>query len=197
MLERKSGRNNMARHSEERSVSGAVRGWLGVILVSSLLTGCFGEEHGDLKEWMRQESEGLQGKIEPYPELVKFQPFVYDAFSLVEPFDPAKMELARKGAGGGLAPNTNRPKEVLENYDLEKLRMVGTLRSGKQIQALISAPDKNLYRVSVGNYMGQNFGMVVSINETELKLKEIVEDSGGDWVERETVLALDEAEQKK
>lgn len=165
-------------------------------LVALLLTGCFGDEHGDLKEWMRENSEGLRGKIEPAPEVKTVEPFVYDAFSLLDPFDPAKMVLAKKGSGGGIAPNTNRPKEVLENYDLEKLRMVGVLQQGKTIQALISAPDKNLYRVKVGNYMGQNFGMVVSINETEVKLKEIVEDSGGDWVERETVLSLDEAEQK-
>jgi type IV pilus assembly protein PilP len=96
-----------------------------------------------------------------------------------------------------LAPNTNRVKEVLENYDLEKLRMVGTLQQGKTVQALVRAPDGNLYRVKQGSYMGQNFGMVVKVSETEVSLKEIVEDSGGDWVERTTSLSLDDAEQKK
>ncbi|GAA5786795.1 pilus assembly protein PilP [Chitiniphilus shinanonensis] len=171
--------------------------WLPLLGVSLLLAGCFGEEHGDLKEWMRENSEGLRGRIDPAPEVKTVEPTIYDAFALPDPFSVAKMELAKKGGGSGIAPNTNRPKEVLEGFDLEKLRMVGTIQQGKQIQALISAPDRNLYRVKVGNYMGQNFGMVVSINETEVKLKEIVEDSSGDWVERETALTLDEAEQKK
>ncbi|SFZ77351.1 Pilus assembly protein, PilP [Chitinimonas taiwanensis DSM 18899] len=75
--------------------------------------------------------------------------------------------------------------------------MVGTLQKGKEVNALIRAPDGNLYRVKIGSYMGQNFGMVTGISETETSLKEIVEDSGGDWVERTSVLALDEMEQKK
>ncbi|KAF0814075.1 hypothetical protein IGB42_01755 [Andreprevotia sp. IGB-42] len=171
--------------------------YLALVLATLGLAGCFGEENSDLKEWMREKSDGLRGKVEPLPEVKPYQPFTYDAFSLPDPFRPSKMEVAKKGSNSGLAPNPNRPKEVLENYDLEKLRMVGTLQQGKTIQALIRAPDGNLYRVKVGSYMGQNFGMVAEISETEVKLKEIVEDSGGDWVERSTGLSLDDAEQKK
>ncbi|SMC29894.1 type IV pilus assembly protein PilP [Andreprevotia lacus DSM 23236] len=172
--------------------------YLALALATLCLAGCFGEENGDLKDWMRDSSEGLRGKVEPLPEVKPYQPFTYDAFSLPDPFRPSKMEIAKgKGGGTGLRPNPDRPKEVLENYDLEKLRMVGTLQQGKLIQALVRAPDGNLYRVKLGSYMGQNFGMVTAISETEVKLKEIVEDSGGDWVERETSLSLDDAEQKK
>lgn len=74
--------------------------------------------------------------------------------------------------------------------------MVGILQQGKNIQALVNAPDGNLYRVKLGSYMGQNFGMVTGITETGIRLKEIVEESGGDWVERETTLNLEEVGQK-
>ncbi|WP_432723618.1 pilus assembly protein PilP [Jeongeupia wiesaeckerbachi] len=168
-----------------------------LMLAALGLTGCFGEENSDLKAWMKEQSDGLRGKVEPLPEVKPYTPFTYDAFSLVEPFRASKMEVAKRSNNSGLAPNMNRPREVLENYDLEKLRMVGTLQQGKVIQALIRAPDGNLYRVKPGSYMGQNFGMVTGISEGEVKLKEIVEDSGGDWVERETALPLDDAEQKK
>ena len=161
------------------------------------LTGCFGEENSDLKDWMKESSEGLRGKVEALPEAKPYISFEYKAFDLTDPFRVAKMEMAKKNSGSGLAPNTNRAKEILENYDLEKLRMVGTLTKGKVIQALIHAPDGNLYRVKTGSYMGQNFGMVTSVTETEVQLKEIVEDSGGDWIEHATSLSLDEAEQKK
>lgn len=172
-----------------------IRRWLGLSLIVLGLSGCFGDENGDLKEWMQQNSENLQGKVEPLPEVKPYEPFTYAAHDLVEPFRPAKMEFAKKG-GGALAPNMNRPKEPLEAYDLERLRMVGILQQGRNIQALVSAPDGNLYRVKLGSYMGQDFGMVVAITETGIKLKEIVEESGGDWVERETTLNLEEVGQK-
>ncbi|WP_348943979.1 pilus assembly protein PilP [Chitinibacter sp. FCG-7] len=171
--------------------------WILLSLLTTALAGCIGEENSDLKAWMVEQSEGLRGRVEPLPEVKPYEPFAYDAFGLPDPFKPSKMELAKKGNGSGIAPNRDRVKEVLENYDLEKLRMVGTLQQGKTVHALIKAPDGNLYRVKVGSYMGQDFGMVMTVNETEITLKEIVEDSGGDWVERTTTLGLDDSEQKK
>ncbi|MDK2122973.1 pilus assembly protein PilP [Parachitinimonas caeni] len=166
------------------------------ILLVALLAGCGGEQFGDLKEWMKENSQNLRGKVDPLPEVKPYQPFPYNAFDQVDPFRPVKMDVAKKG-GGSLAPNFNRPKETLEAYDLEKLRMVGTLQRGKEIHALIKTPDGNLYRVKVGSYLGQNFGMISAITDTEVQIKEIVEDSGGDWVERSTQLTLEESEQKK
>lgn len=179
-----------------------IRRWMTVSLLAAGLAGCFGNENSDLEQWMKQSSEGLQGKVEPLPEVKPYEPFTYSAFEMADPFNKVKMDVVRKKAGGsGLAPNTNRPKEQLEAYDLEKLKMVGVLQHGKLTEALIKAPDNKLYRVRLGSYMGQNFGMVVGISETEVKLKEIVEDSSGDWAERSATLNLEEvgqkAEQKK
>ncbi|MBL8509104.1 pilus assembly protein PilP [Chitinimonas sp. JJ19] len=168
-----------------------------LLLLPLLLTACSDSRFEDLQVWMDAESANLRGRIEPLPEVKPYQPFIYAAFDIVEPFSRNKMEVAKKGGGGGLAPNLNRPKETLEAYDLEKLRMVGTLQRGKELNALIRTPDGNLYRVKLGSYIGQNFGMVTTITETDLTLKEIVEDSGGDWVERTSVLALDDTEQNK
>ena len=117
----------------------------------------------------------------------------YNASDVADPFKPAKMDVAK--GKGALIPNVNRPREPLESYDLEKLQMAGTLQQGKTIQALIKAPDGTLHRVRQGSYLGRNFGMVVRIGETEVTLKEIVEDSGGDWVERTSSLTLEEVEQ--
>jgi type IV pilus assembly protein PilP len=41
--------------------------------------------------------------------------------------------------------------------------------------------------------MGQNFGLVMKITETEVELKEIVQDAAGEWVERPSKLELQEA----
>jgi type IV pilus assembly protein PilP len=171
---------------------------LGLVTLVLLLAACGQREFGDIKQWMDESTKNLRGKVEPLPEVKPYQPVIYNAFDLVDPFNRVKLEVAKKGGGGGaLAPNLNRPKESLEAYDLEKLKMVGTLEQNKVINALIRSPDGNLYRVKLGSYMGQNFGMVTAITEREVTLKEIVEDSGGDWVERTSTLSLDEMEQKK
>ncbi|MFC4160212.1 pilus assembly protein PilP [Chitinimonas lacunae] len=171
--------------------------YLTIGLLASLLSGCAGEEFGDLKAWMNESTQNMRGKIEPLPEVKPYEPLVYNAYDLVDPFNRIKMKVARAGDKGGLQPDRNRPKETLEAYDLEKLRMVGTIQRGKELNALVRTPDANLYRIKVGSYMGQNFGMVTKITESEITLKEIVEDSGGDWAERTSVLSLDETEQQK
>lgn len=177
-------------------------GWLasfGVLCFFTLfLTGCGGEPFGDIKTWMQENTQNLRGKVEPLPEFKPYEPLAYTAFELPDPFNKVKMDVAKQsGGGGGLRPDPNRRKETLETYNLESLKMVGTLQQGREISALIRTTDGNLYRVKIGSYLGQNFGMVTSISETGLVLKEIVEDSGGDWIERTTQLGLDETEQKK
>jgi type IV pilus assembly protein PilP len=102
---------------------------------------------------------------------------------------PRKLSAPKEGAGGGVAPDLNRRKEPLEAFPLEQLTMVGTLTQNKETYALVRA-DKTLYRVKKGNYMGQNFGLITDVTDSEIKLKEIVQDSAGDWAERQSVLPL-------
>ena len=89
----------------------------------------------------------------------------------------------------------DRRREPLEAYPLESLKMVGTLTKGKMVHALVQA-DKNLHQVKIGNYMGQNFGIITDINENEVKLKELVPDSLGDYMERTSTLQLQEKQQE-
>src|SRR5206468_8142112 len=156
----------------------------------ALLTagGC-SSEIDDLKQFVRDSDKGLPRKIEPLPAVKPFEPFAYEGFDLPDPFKPRKLAAPREGAGGGVAPDLNRRKEPLESFPLEQLKMVGTLSQGKDTYALVRA-DKTLYRVKKGNYMGQNFGLITDVSDNEIKLKEIVQDSTGDWTERQSVLPL-------
>jgi type IV pilus assembly protein PilP len=95
------------------------------------------------------------------------------------------------GGGGGVQPDMNRPKEPLEAFPLEAIQMVGTLAQNKDTYALVRA-GTNLFRVKKGNYMGQNFGVITAIDESQINLKEVVQDSGGDWVERSTTVQMSE-----
>lgn len=154
-----------------------------------VLGGC-SSEIDDLKKFVRDSEKGLPRRIEPLPAVKPFEPFTYEGFDLPDPFKPRKLAPPKEGgAGGTLAPDLNRRKEPLEAFPLEQLKMVGTLTQNKETYALVRA-DKTLYRVKKGNYMGQNFGLITDVTETEIKLKEIVQDSAGDWAERQSVLPL-------
>ncbi len=165
-----------------------------IIMLTLILAACSGEEHSDLKQELNNLSKDLRGKIDPLPVVKPYEPVPYAASDMPDPFGPAKIELVTKSAssGGGLKPDLNRPKEPLESFPLESLKMVGVLQQSKQTFALVKA-DTSLYRVKVGNYLGQNFGLVTSIGENQVQLRELVQDATGDWTERQSTMQLQEA----
>lgn len=152
----------------------------------TVLAGC-SSEMDELKAFVRDSEKGLPRRIEPLPAVKPFEPFTYEGFDLPDPFKPRKLSAPKEG--GGVAPDLNRRKEPLEAFPLEQLKMVGTLTQAGETYAIVRA-DKTLYRVKKGNYMGQNFGLITEVTEGEIKLKEIVQDSAGDWAERQSVLPL-------
>jgi type IV pilus assembly protein PilP len=168
-----------------------------VVLAATLVLASCGEEHQDLRAWVKEQDNMPRPRIEPLPEVKPFEVFVYtaDADGLVDPFKPRKIEGPKQAGGGGLQPDLKRVREPLEAYPLENLKMVGTLSQQKQVFALIKTPDSNLFRVKQGNYLGQNFGLITEINEGSVKLKEIVQDSAGDWTERMSTLQLQDEQE--
>jgi type IV pilus assembly protein PilP len=165
-----------------------------------LLAACGGDEHQDLKAELNNITKDLRGHVEPLPVVKPYEPVPYQAFDLPDPFSQSKIELATgvgaKGKGGPNAPDTARPKEPLEAYPLESLKMVGTISQKGVNYALVRA-DSSVYRVKAGNYMGQNFGIITEITDSQIKLKELVQDASGDWNERKTALQIAEAEAAK
>ncbi len=162
-----------------------------IVLACLGLAACGGEEHQDLRQWMKDSTKDFKGKIPPLPEIKIFPAVAYETSDLLDPYNPSKIEPERKPGGGGIKPDLDRRKEPLEAFPLESLKMVGTLIKGKMVHALIQA-DKSLHQVKIGNYMGQNFGIITDINETEVTLKELVPDSLGDYTERTSTLQLQE-----
>jgi type IV pilus assembly protein PilP len=145
---------------------------------------------------MKDETKDLRGKVPPLPQVKPYEPVAYDAGGLVDPFRPAKMSLENKqGSGGGLQPDMNRPKQPLEFYPLESIKFVGSLTKDRQTYGLVQV-DGALHQVRAGTYMGQNFGIITKITETEMALRELVQDPTGDWVERPTTLLLQAKEGK-
>jgi type IV pilus assembly protein PilP len=169
--------------------------WLALSLGACIaLAGCGGESHQDLRAWMADQGKGARGRVDPLPQIKPYEPFAYNAFDLPDPFKPRKIEPTK--GGSKLAPDLARRREPLESYPLESLNMVGTLAKDKQTFALVRTPDKEVYQVTQGNYVGQNFGVITGITESEIRLKELAQDGSGDWTERTGTLQLIQAETK-
>ena len=164
------------------------------LAIGSLVAACGGESHQDLHAWMAEQGKGVKGKLEPLPQMKPYEPFTYNAFDLSDPFKPRKIE-PNKGQSK-LAPDLNRRKEPLEAFPLESLNMVGSLQQGKTMFALVRTPDRDVYQVRPGNYLGQDFGVVVAVTESEVRLRELVQDSAGDWTERNSTLQLIQSDAK-
>ncbi len=166
-------------------------------VVALVLAACGGEQFGDLKGELALLTKDLRGKVDPLPQVKPYEPVPYKAFDEIDPFKPSRIDVVASGAAmagaSGFKPDMNRAKEPLEAFGLETLRMVGTLSQDKQTYGLVRA-GPNLFRVKKGNYMGLNFGVITAIDENEIKLKELVQDGGGDWIERVSSLQLVEAQ---
>ena len=169
-----------------------------LVCLALSLTAC-GTEQDDLDAWMSEQTTRIaaNAKIEDLPKPLKSEEFKYMAFESLAPFDLTKLNIAKAGGNRGLAPDTMRTKEPLEAYELDTLRMVASITKQGAVTAYVKTPDSTTQTVHVGNYMGQNFGRITSINESGITLREIIENSAGEWEARTKTIPLEEQEQKK
>jgi len=166
-----------------------------VVVASALgLTGC-GAEQGELSQWMDQQKREVKPNVQPLSAPKKFNPQAYAALGGVEPFSNQKLTVALKQEARQpnslLAAEVNRRKEPLEAYPLDSMSMVGSVVKAGHPYALLRV-DSLLYQVKAGDYLGQNYGKITKISETDVALREIVQDAAGEWIERTSALQLQE-----
>ena len=163
-------------------------------LALAALAGC-SADHDELQQWMDQQRREVKPNVSPLQPPKKFDPAPYTMAQAVEPFSNQKLTVALKQEARQpnslLAAELNRRKEPLEAYPLDSMTMVGSVTKQGKPFALLRV-DSLLYQVKVGDYLGQNYGRITRIAETEVSLREIVQDAAGEWIERPTALQLQE-----
>ena len=169
--------------------------WLSaVLLVAALVVGC-GAEQEELQAWMDQQRREVKPSVQPLAPPKRFDPAPFGGGQLVDPFSTQKLSVAlkqeAKQPNSLLASEMNRRREPLEAYPTDGMLMVGSVSKAGKPVALLRV-DNLLYQVKLGDYLGQNFGKIIRISETELALREIVQDAAGEWIERTSTLALQE-----
>ncbi len=164
------------------------------LMLFVLTAGCSGEQD-ELQQWMEQQKREAKPSIQPLSAPKKFNPQAYSAMDGVEPFSTQKLTVALKQEARQpnslLSAEINRRKEPLEAYPLDSMSMVGSVvKQGRQYAFL--RVDNLLHNVKVGDYLGQNYGKITKISETDVSLREIVQDAAGEWIERTSVIQLQE-----
>jgi type IV pilus assembly protein PilP len=171
--------------------------WMGWVAALLGLAGCGNSEQEELQVWMTAERNAIRPQVKPIPEPTKFIPQIYTADQMMPPFSGEKLASV---IGGGskvpaavnsslIDPELNRRRQPLEAYPLDTMTMVGSILMQGQLVALVKVSNL-LYQVRPGSYLGQNYGRVNGVTETEITLREIVQDSAGEWIERPAALKL-------
>lgn len=164
------------------------------MLALLVLAGCSANQD-ELRGWMDAQRRDVKPDVKALAAPKKFDPEPYSAAQAVDPFSAQKLSVAIKQEARQpnslLAAEMNRRKEPLEAYPLDSMSMVGSVARGGQPFALLRV-DNLLYQVKLGDYLGQNFGRVTRIGETEVTLREVVQDAAGEWIERPASLQLQE-----
>ncbi len=175
----------------------AMRAACGAMLLSSLLAGCGDSDERELRDWMDQVKRDTHPTVKPLPEPKDFIPYAYGAKEMADPFSQNKLlgELARVAATSANPnqPDMQRPRELLETFPLDTMRMVGTMAKGGTSYALLQI-DRALYQVKAGQRIGQNFGVVTRVTEDAVTIREVAQDAAGEWVERMAKLELQSKE---
>lgn len=169
---------------------------LGVVFV---LTGCGTSSEDELRAWMQEQRNQMRPRVAPISEPKPYKPESYADTSSVDPFSQDKLTSALKRdkvqsttiTSALITPELARRKEALEAFPLDTMSMVGSLIQEGQPAALVRV-DRLLYQVRLGSYLGMNYGRVTKITETEVILREIVQDAVGEWIERPATLQLQE-----
>ena len=159
------------------------------------LAGCSGNDD-ELQAWMEQQRHEVQPSVKPLSPPQKFNPQAYAGMDGIEPFSAQKftgvLKQESRQPNSEMAAELNRRKEPLEAFPLDSMTMVGSVNR-KGVPVALLKVDSLLYQVKVGEYLGQNYGKITKISETEITLRERVQDAAGEWIERPTTLQLQES----
>lgn len=167
-----------------------------VCAVLVLLAGCADAGKAEMREWMEKTKRQTKPHVEKISAPKEFKPFGYSQQGVISPYDPTKLDVAiakeNGGTSSGLKPDFDRRREPLEQNPLDTISMVGFIQKGGVNYAILKV-NQMIYRAKAGNYLGKNFGLITEITEDTIYIREIVQDSSGEWIPREAELELQES----
>lgn len=177
-----------------------------IMAVCGLLTGCVNRDKSDLEKYVGEVLERPGGQIEQLPPIKPYERYLYqsaennarDPFQSLVDVAPEKIVAESSQTSAEQQRYSDEisahNREELESFELDSLRMVGTLQNDAELWGIVQDNAGSVHRVQVGNYLGRNFGKILNIQEDRIELREVVKDSEGRWEERQASMALAEEE---
>jgi type IV pilus assembly protein PilP len=160
---------------------------LSLLIGTALVLGGCTRGMSDLRDWVAQEKAKRGAPIPPLPVIKTFETFIYNDQDKRDPFSPSADEL---NENNGPRPDEGRPRQPLEAFSLDSLKMVGSIGSSANMEALVKDPMGVIHRVHANEYMGQNYGRITGISGDKVDLVELVSNGNGGWMERPASIAL-------
>ena len=165
---------------------------LALCALAGMTAGCSGD-NSDLERYIADVKARPGGRIDPLPVIQPYESFAYEAYDLRSPFVPDSPMGPSSTPERGVRPDRGRSREFLEQFPLDTLSMVGTMTFEGAYYGLVQTPDTLVHRVQAGNYVGQNDGRIIAIDDEEIEVVEIVPDGIGGYIERAAAIGLDDA----
>lgn len=178
---------------------------LAVLCISSTACDPFGERQAVTQQAIAaadMKARKINKKYEPdIREIKPYKVYSYQS-DLKDPFQPrqfiiketdvSETEFTPVAQPRCIPPTCVPPKpharQFLENYGIEALDFVGTLGLGSGV-ALIKTPDLGVVSAKVGDYMGENNGIILEIRENVVIVQEKLPRNGL-WENKKTVLTI-------
>jgi|KBSSwiStaDraftv2_1062776.scaffolds.fasta_scaffold12930_6 type IV pilus assembly protein PilP len=172
--------------------------FVALVIAMLLFVACGSSSYPDLDKFMAEVKARPGGHIQPVPAFTAYKSFAYSAAGLRNPFQPPVevKEITRLQRLVKVKPDLSRPKEYLEQFNIDALTMVGTVQMDGTLWALVQDAESSVHRVKIGNYMGKNHGHIVELTENYVSVIEIVSNGPDEWVERPHKLQLKTVETK-
>ena len=180
--------NNLIKNNQSLQTAASL---IACLIIGASLSSCGNTEGDDLDKFIKNSGKTMHTSIKPLPQVKPFSSVQYNADGTLT--DPFRARKPVNNANGAKQPNLDRPKEPMEAFPLESLKYVGIISKEKLTYALLKTPDNIIQQVKIGNYVGQNYGIVENITDSEIVLSEVVQDdNSGDWIDRKSSLSLQE-----
>lgn len=169
------------------------------LIIAAMLSGCSISDEQDLSDWMQEQRNSFRPKVQAIAEPKKFLPNPYQVEGIDDPFNAKKLvdgvavdlEDSDVKSSALIEPELKRRREPLEAFPLDALSFVGTLEKSKTKVGLLKV-NEQVHQIYLGSYLGPNYGKVLSISENEISLRELIQETGGEWIEKITAIPIQE-----
>ena len=165
-----------------------------VILILYLMVGCSKQDKFiEINAQLDELSLSNASEVDPLPAFPVEKGYIYQSGSKRNVFERSSQHLQDTlfNKEKVTNPDLSRPKQPLEFFELSSLKMVGSLKSKTTVWALLVDSNGDINKVKKGDFVGKNYGQVISIADTQVIILEKISDNREGWFGQRQIVTLE------